>query len=49
VLKLLEHKVDPLPPFIAKINVWSYTSTPQIHLHSMALNYARDVSSWCGG
>jgi hypothetical protein len=31
-------EVDHLPPSDAKVkNVWSYTSTPQIHLHGMVL------------
>jgi hypothetical protein len=33
------HEADPSPPFNAEVkNVWSYTSTPPIRLHGVALS-----------
>jgi len=38
-LKWLGHEVDHSTPFSAKVkNVWSYTSTPTIHLNGMVLS-----------
>jgi hypothetical protein len=38
-VKQLGHEADHSPPSSAKVkNVWSYTSTPPVHLHGVVLS-----------
>jgi hypothetical protein len=37
-VKQLGHEADHSPPSSAKVNAWSYTSTPPICLHGMVLS-----------
>jgi hypothetical protein len=48
-VKWLGHEADNSPPCSAKVkNAWICISTSPIHIHSMVLNEAQDMSSWHG-